>query len=201
MLRVGLTGGLASGKSFVGRELARLGCRVISADALGHEVLLRGEDAYAPVLDEFGPGILDQDGQINRAKLAALVFQDPARLEKLNQIVHPAVNRRQQARIAEIAAREPDAIVVIEAAILVETGSFRNFDKLIVVVCRREQQIERACERENSTRQDVMARLDRQLPLEEKQKVADYVIDTSGTKEETLAQTRQVYESLRSLSA
>jgi dephospho-CoA kinase len=130
-----------------------------------------------------------------------LVFKDPVRLEKLNRIVHPAVTRQQQTLAAEIAAREPNAILVVEAAILVETGSYRKFDKLIVVVCRREQQIERALEREGSTLGDVMARLDRQLPLEDKRKVADYVIDTSGTKEETLAQTRQVYESLRSLSA
>jgi len=201
MLRVGLTGGLASGKSLVGRELARLGCHVISADELGHEVMLPGGEAYAPILAEFGPEILNAEGQIDRAKLAATVFKDPERLEKLTRIVHPAVTRRQQALVADIASREPGAIVVLEAAILVETGGYRNFDQLIVVVCRREQQIERALEREKSTREDVLARLDRQLPLEEKRKVADYVIDTSGTKDETLAQTRQVYESLRSLSA
>jgi dephospho-CoA kinase len=201
MLRVGLTGGLASGKSLVGRELARLGCHVLSADEIGHEVLLPGGEAYSAVVDEFGREILDDDGQIHRGRLAGLVFNDPVRLEKLNRIVHPAVTRRQQTLAAEIAAREPNAILVVEAAILVETGSYRKFDKLIVVVCRREQQIERALEREGSTLGDVMARLDRQLPLEDKRKVADYVIDTSGTKEETLAQTRQVYESLRSLSA
>ncbi len=201
MLRVGLTGGLASGKSFVGRELARLGCQVISADELGHDVMLPGEEAFAPTLAEFGPEILNAGGQIDRAKLAATVFVDPARLEKLTRIVHPAVTRKQQALVADIATSQPGAIVVIEAAILVETGSYRNFDKLIVAVCSREQQIERARARENSTLEDVLARLDRQLPLEEKQKLADYVIDTSGTKEEALAQTRQVYQSLRSLSA
>jgi dephospho-CoA kinase len=201
MLRVGLTGGLASGKSFVGRELARLGCHVLSADEIGHEVLLPEGAAYGAVLAEFGDDILDAGRQIDRRKLAGLVFQDPARLEKLNRIVHPAVRERQQALAAEIAAREPNAILVVEAAILVETGSYRNFDKLIVVVCRREQQIERASKRDETTLEDLMARLDRQLPLEDKRKVADYVIDTSGTKEETLAQTRHVYESLRSLSA
>lgn len=195
MLRVGLTGGLASGKSFVGAELAKLGCYVISADEIGHEVLLPDGEAYAPVLAEFGNQILDDGAQIDRAKLAAIVFHDPARLEKLNSIVHPAVSRRQQALIATQNA----AIVVVEAAILVETGSFRRFDKLIVVVCPREQQIERALNRGLGL-EDIMARLDRQLALEEKRKFADYVVDTSGTKEETLAQTRQVYESLRSLA-
>ena len=195
MLRVGLTGGLASGKSFVGAELAQLGCYVISADEIGHEVLLPDGEAYVPVLAEFGNQILCAGTHIDRAKLAAIVFNDPARLEKLNSIVHPAVSRRQQALIAAQNA----AIVVIEAAILVETGSFRKFDKLIVVVCRREQQIERALKR-GLALEDILARLDRQLPLEEKRKFADYVIDTSGTKEEALAQTRQVYESLRSLA-
>ena len=201
MLRIGLTGGLASGKSFVGRELARLGCRVISADEIGHEVLLPDGEAYAPTLAEFGNNILNENGQIERAKLAALVFKDPERLEKLTRIVHPAISKRQQALVAEIAVREPDAIVVIEAAILVETGGYRKFDKLIVAVCRLDQQIERACAREGSTLEDVMARMDRQLPLEEKRKVADYIVDTSGEREQTLAQTRQIYAALRSLSA
>jgi dephospho-CoA kinase len=195
MLRVGLTGGLASGKSFVGEELARLGCQVINSDEIGHAVILPDGEAYAAVLAEFGDHILGDDGHIDRARLAAIVFKDPARLEKLNAIVHPAVSRRQQALIAGSDA----AIVVTEAAILVETGSYRKFDKLIVAVCSREQQIERALKRGLAV-EDVMARLDRQLPLEEKRKVADYIIDTSGKKEDTLAQTRQVFESLRSLA-
>jgi dephospho-CoA kinase len=195
MLRVGLTGGLASGKSFVGAALASFGCQVINSDEIGHQVLLPDGEAYAPALAEFGSAVLGEGELIDRAKLAAIVFKDPARLEKLNRIVHPAVSQRQQALIASLDAD----IVVIEAAILVETGSFRKFDKLIVVVCIREQQIERALKRGLGL-EDVMARLDRQLPLEEKQKFADYIIDTSGEKEQTLAQTRQVYESLRSLA-
>ncbi len=137
---------------------------------------------------------------IDRKKLAALVFEDRERLEKLNRLVHPPVGERQARMIAEIARRDPEAIVVVAAAILVETGSYRRFDRLIVVTCTLEQQIERAMKRGPHSREEVVARLNRQLPLEEKVRLADYVIDTSGTKENTLEQVRAVYNSLRSLS-
>lgn len=200
MLRVGLTGGLASGKSFVGHALADLGCHWIEADELGHQVLLPGGEAYDPVVDEFGEEILDQDRFIDRRKLSALVWDKPERLARLNSLVHPPVIARQQRAIAEIVNNHPDAIIVVEAAILVETGSYKRFDRLILVVCAVEQQMERALKRGTYTKEEVMARLDRQLPLEEKLRVADYVIDTSGTKERTLEQVKAVYNSLRSLS-
>jgi dephospho-CoA kinase len=201
MLRVGLTGGLASGKSFVAHGLRDLGCYLIEADELGHQVLLPGAEAYDAAVHEFGDGILDDDGYIERRRLAAIVFADPERLKKLNSFVHPAVRARQERTIAEISARDPKGIIVVEAAILVETGSYKSFDRLIVVVCSPEMQIERAMKRDSATREQVIARLERQLPLQEKLRYADYVIDTSGTKEETLKQTREVYNSLRSLEA
>ncbi len=200
MLRVGLTGGLASGKSFVGDALAELGCYLIEADKLGHEVMLPGAEAYDAIVREFGSVVLDPGGYIDRRKLSALVWDHPERLEKLNSFVHPAVRVREQRRMAEIAQADPNAIAVVAAAILVETGSYRNFDKLIVVTCTAEQQMERALKRGTYSKEEVLARLSRQLPLEEKLRVADYVIDTSGSKENTLAQVTIVYESLRSLS-
>jgi len=200
MLRVGLTGGLASGKSFVGHALAELGCQLIEADELGHQVLLPGAEAYDAVVNEFGDEILDQDRHIVRRRLGALVWDHPERLAKLNSIVHPVVIARQQEIIAKIAEQDPAAIVVVEAAILVETGSYRRFDRLIVVVCTLEQQVERAMKRSAYSKEEVLARLSRQLPLEEKVRVADYVIDTSGSKEHTLEQVKTVYDSLRSLS-
>ncbi len=200
MLRVGLTGGLASGKSFVGHALADLGCHLIQADELGHQVLLPGAEAYDEVVQEFGNDILDQDGFIDRKKLGELVFGQPELLEKLSKIVHPKVGARQKRIIDEIVQADPKAIIVVEAAILVETGSYKRCDRLIVAVCSAEQQMERAMKRGAYTREEVLARLSRQLPLEEKLKVADYVIDTSGTKEDTIAQVRAVYDSLRSLS-
>ena len=133
--------------------------------------------------------------------MGALVWDNPERLAKLNSLVHPVVIARQQEIIAKIERNDPAAIVVVEAAILVETGSYRRFDRLIVVICTVEQQVERAMRRGAYSKEEVLARLSRQLPLKEKVRVADYVIDTSDTKEHTLDQVRTVYNSLRSLSA
>jgi len=200
MLRVGLTGGLACGKTFVGHALADLGCHLIEADKLGHEVMLPGAEAFDAIVSEFGAGVLDPSGQIDRRKLSALVWDHPERLEKLNSFVHPAVWAREQGRMAEIARADPHAIAVVEAAILVETGSYKGFDKLIVVTCTAEQQMERALKRGSYSKEEVQARLGRQLPIEEKLRLADYVIDTSGSKENTLEQVRAVYAKLRSLT-
>ena len=200
MLRVGLTGGLASGKSFVGRALADLGCLLIQADELGHRVLQPGGEAYDAVIREFGPGIVRADGAIDRLKLAALVFHDSQRLPALNALVHPPVWARERCLMDEYAAAHPHGIAVVEAAILVETGSYRNYSKLIVAVCSEEQQIKRAMSRDGMTREQVLDRLSRQMPLAEKIQYADYVIDTSGAKENTLAQTRAVYQALFALN-
>lgn len=197
MLKVGLTGGLACGKSFVGEALAGYGCYLIRADELGHEVLAPGGEAFEAVREEFGPAVLDPDGQIDRRKLATRVFEDPAALARLNSLVHPAVVRREERLMAGFAVREPKGIVVVEAAILIETGSYKRFDRLILVTCTEEQQVARAQHRDGIAEAEVRARISRQLPLAEKRKFADFVIDTSGAKEETLRQTRAVYAQLR----
>ncbi|HLK47640.1 MAG TPA: dephospho-CoA kinase [Bryobacteraceae bacterium] len=197
MLKVGLTGGLASGKTFVGEALAGYGCFLIRADELGHEALAPGGPAFAPAVREFGPAILAPDGAVDRRKLAARVFDDPEALARLNALVHPAVRRREEQLIAEYAAREPKGIAVVEAAILIETGSYKRFDRLILVTCTEEQQVARARRRDGASEADVRARLSRQMPLADKRKFADFVIDTSGAKEDTLRQTRAVYEQLR----
>jgi dephospho-CoA kinase len=197
MLRVGLTGGLASGKSFVGKALASLGCHAISADELGHEVLMPGGEAYEDVVREFGRGVLAPDGTIDRSRLAAEVFGRPERLAALNGLVHPPVIRREERMLGEFEARDPNGIAVVEAAILIETGSYRRFDKIVLAVAAREQQIERAVAR-GLSREQAIARIERQIPLEEKRTYADYVIDTSGQKEDTLRQVREVYQALRS---
>jgi dephospho-CoA kinase len=198
---VGLTGGLACGKTFVGEALAGYGCLLIQADELGHAVLEPGGEAYNAVVGEFGREILTSDGHIDRRLLAARVFGHPERLERLNTLVHPPVVRQEEELIAEFAAREPHGIAVVEAAILIETGSHKRFDKLILVTCPEEQQMERALRREGAVAEDVRARLSRQMPLAEKRKFADFVIDTSGEKPETLRQTRAVYEALRSIES
>lgn len=192
MLRVGLTGGLATGKSLVGDALVNLGCHLLQADQVGHAVLAPDGEAYAAVIAQFGTGIVDPGGVINRKRLAEIVFGDPAQLTRLNALVHPAVFARQEAWFAEIAAREPKAVAIVEAAIMVETGSFRRYDRIILTVCREVQQIARAMARDGLTEVQVRERIARQLPESEKRKKANYVIDTSGTLDQTLEQTAQV---------
>jgi len=197
ILKVGLTGGLATGKTHVGRVLAGLGCHVLCADELGHQVLLPGGEAYNDVVKEFGPGILAADGRIDRRLLAAQVFDCPERLEKLNSLVHPHVVKREELWLSELEARQPGSIAVVEAAILIETGSYKRFDRLILTVCSPELQVRRHMERSGDSEAETRARLARQMPLEIKRRYADYVIDTSGSREDTDRQVREVFAKLR----
>ena len=199
MLQVALTGGLATGKSHVGKMFVELGCYLIQADELGHAALAPSGQAYAPAIAEFGIAILDPSGAIDRKALAAIVFNHPEKLQKLNAIVHPAVEQLRLSQIEDIRAKDPKAIVIVEAAIHIETGGYKRYQKLILVVCSEQQQMERAMARDHATREEVLARLARQMPLSEKQKYADYVIDTSGAYDDTRRQTVEVYNSLRGL--
>jgi len=201
MLKVGLTGGLASGKSFVGDALASYGCLVVQADELGHRALETGGEAHDAVIREFGAGIVGAAGEIDRKRLAKLVFDDPEKLARLNALVHPPVMRQEEEMAAEFAPRAPDGIFVVEAAILIETGSYQRFDRLILVICTVEQQVERAMRREGAVETVVRARLSRQMPVDDKRKFAHFVIDTSGTKENTLRQTHAVYAALRRIES
>jgi dephospho-CoA kinase len=193
MLIAGLTGGMACGKSFVAEALRDLGAHVIEADELGHQVIGPGGEARAAVLEAFG--------ETDRAKLAAAVFGNPAELAKLNAIVHPAVRARARRMADEIGAAEPHAVVVYVAAILIESGGMDGVTRTVVVTCTREQQLARALSRPGATEEAVLARLEHQMPVAEKVARADYVIDTNGTKEETLRQTKMVFEELRKLAS
>jgi dephospho-CoA kinase len=199
MLRVGLTGGYATGKTFVGRELEQLGCLLISADKLGHEVLEPGGEAYEPAHDAFGDAILNGDGTINRKKLGEIVFSSPEKLALLSGFVHPAVFHLENELMARYAEAKHDGIAVVEAAILIETGRFSTYERLIVTVCDSETQITRGMRRDHLTRDQVLERLAHQMPVEEKRKYADFVIDTSGEKAETIRATEAVYMELKSL--
>ena len=201
MLKVGLTGGYATGKSFVAGELERLGCRVIYADKLGHATLLPDGEAYGPAVEEFGAQILDAGGNIDRNKLGKLVFGDDRRLVTLNSFVHPAVFRLEEELLQAIKRDEPAAIAVVEAAILIETGRHRLFDRIIVTTCCVELQIARGMKRDGLTREQVLERLSKQLPADEKKRFADCVIDTEGTKEETAMRVAQVFSELRRIEA
>ena len=194
MLRVGLTGGFATGKSFVGRALVDLGCHLLQADQVGHAVLAPDGEAYAAVITEFGRGIVDADGTIARKRLGEIVFAHPEKLARLNALVHPAVFDRQEAWFAQLPA---NSIAVVEAAIMIETGSYRRYDRIILTVCRPDLQIARAMERDHLAEAQVRERLARQMPASEKRKYAHFVIDTSGTPEETLDQTARVCAQLK----
>lgn len=199
MLLVGLTGGYATGKSFVADELERLGCRLVYADSLGHQALLPSGQAYQPVLDLFGEEILTA-GFIDRKKLGQIVFARPDLLDKLSALIHPAVFHAEQKLIEEYSRLNSRAIVVVEAAILIEAGRHKIFDRLIVTVCSTETQIARAMKRDGLTREQVKTRLAKQMPVEEKSSYADYLVDTDGPKESTLFRVNEVFTELRGLA-
>ena len=181
----------------MGEALAGWGCLLIEADELGHEVLRPGGEAYEPVIREFGSDVLDAGGEIDRRRLAARVFGNPEALARLNALVHPPVVRREEQFIAGFAAREPKGIAVVVGAVLIETGSYKRFDRLVLVTCSAQQQLDRAMRRDGATEAEVRARLGQQMSFDQKRQFADYVIDTSGSKQDTLRQTRAVYEELR----
>lgn len=199
-MKVGLTGGYATGKSLVARELERLGCRLIYADQLGHAVLEPDGEAYAPTVETFGHEILDADGTIDRKKLGEIVFASPELLNKLSSFVHPAVIRAEEQMLREFQGQDPRGVAVVEAAILIEIGRDSAFDRVILTSCDEETQIARAMKRDHATREQVLARVARQLPLDEKRRRAHYVVDTSGPKEETAQQVQRVYRELKQLA-
>jgi dephospho-CoA kinase len=200
MLRVGLTGGYATGKSFVASELEKRGCCLIYADRLGHEVMAPGGPAYRPIVERFGAAILGPDGAIDRKLLAAIVFGNEELLEQLNGIVHPAVFDLEEALLAKFIAIDPRAIVVMESAILIETGRYKAFDRLILTTCPESLQVSRGMKRDRLPRSEVLKRIHNQMPLDKKEKFADFVIETSRSKAETAAQVAVVYQTLKSLA-
>ncbi len=202
MLKVGLTGGLACGKTFVGEALAGCGCLLIQADELGHA----GAGAGRRSVRRRGAGIRAGDSGRGAATSTGTRWRRgcSARPSAWRGSTAWCIRRwcgGKSELMAEFAAREPHGIAVVEAAILIETGSYQRFDRIILVTCREEQQVERAMRREGAGRETSRARLSRQMPLEEKRKFADFVIDTSGEKEDTLRQTRAVYEALRRIES
>lgn len=200
MIKVGLTGGYASGKSFVAAELERLGCFLIYADRLGHQVLEPDGEAYTPTLEAFGQEILGSDRRIDRKKLAAVVFGVPELLLKLTGFVHPAVFRLEEKMLAGFESQNPNGIAVIEAAILIETGRYKTFDRLILTVCDEATQVNRGMKRDGLSAEQVRQRMGRQMPVEEKTLYADYVVNTSGDKGETIRQVQAIYQDLKALA-
>lgn len=196
ILRVGLTGGVASGKSTVARILAELGALVLDADEIAHRAIDPDGAAHEQVLARFGRGLLDEQGRVDRSRLARQVFRDATARRELNAIVHPVVRAEIDRGIADLARRSGPSIAVVDAALLVETGAYRDFHRLIVVRCDRATQLRRLVARDGASREDAEGRLEAQAPLEEKLAQADYVIDTETTLVQTRAQTQRVYANL-----
>jgi len=198
MLRVGLTGSIGVGKSYVASLFEELGCHVLDADQTAREVVLPGTPGLKVVTEAFGEEILNPDGTLNRKQLGALVFADEAQRQRLNYLLHPFIIARQDEILKRWEAEDPQGIGIVDAALMIESGGYRRFDKLIVVHCRPEVQLERLMLRDNLSRDEAQRRIDSQMPQEEKQKFADYLIDTSDGFELTREQTLKVYNDLRS---
>jgi len=200
MLRVGLTGSIAVGKSFVASTFAELGCHVLDADQTAREVVLPGSPGLAAVAASFGPEVLNPDGTLNRQTMAALVFADEDKRQQLNHILHPFIIARQDEILREWEKEDPDGIGIVDAALMIESGGCKRFDKLIVVHCRPEVQLERLMLRNGLSRDEAQRRIDSQMPQEEKQRFADYLIDTSDGYELARARTLEVHDELRRLA-
>ena len=210
MLKVGLTGGIAAGKSVVGEMFVALGARLVQADRIAHSLMQPGQAVYNEVVRHFGREILNPDCSVNRAKLAEVAFgpasapesKRASRIEELNRIVHPVVIRSQEEWMADMGRQDPHAVAIVEAALILEAGAAERFDRLIVVTCSAEQRVARFAARQkidfDAARKEVMRRMAAQLPDEEKIKAADYVIDNSGSLDQTREQVRQVWQKLQS---
>jgi len=199
MLRVGLTGGIATGKSTVGAMFVELGCHLIESDQITHRLFEPGQAVHAAVVSQFGNRILARDGSIDRRILGDMVFKDPQARARLNSLVHPAIILRQQDWLKEMEAQDPHGIAIVDAALMIEVGTYKNYDKVIVVTSSSEIQRERLRARSALSEEQIESRIRSQMPTEEKIKYADFVIDNSGSIESTRAQVERVYEQLRAV--
>jgi dephospho-CoA kinase len=196
MLQVGLTGNIASGKSHASSVFAELGARIIDADAIVHDLFSPGSETYNKVAAAFGPRVIGSDGTIDRRSLGDIVFHDRSKLQLLNALVHPDVQREVMARVFELEKRGFDGIVITDAALLIESGYYRRQDRLIVVFCDADLQLARVMTRCGLSEEEARVRIDSQMRQEEKVKLADYTIDTSGTYSSTREQIEGIYRDL-----
>jgi dephospho-CoA kinase len=196
VLKVGLTGGIACGKTVVRRRLEERGIPTLDADAVVHRLLQSGTDVTRRIAERFGKGVLASDGSVDRKALGAIVFGDEEARRKLNAIVHPGVWREIE-RFFEEREKASEPVAVVDAALMIETGSYRRYDRVVVVHCRPELQLERLMARDGLPREDALRRMSAQMPTEEKLPFADFLVDTSGSIEETLKQADDLVANLR----
>lgn len=195
-LLVGLTGGIATGKSTVSGILRGLGCEIIDADLLAREVVEPGQPALAQIASEFGRDVVTASGALDRKRLGAIIFADPERRRRLEAITHPAIRDRFLARLDELAEQGFVGIVVFDAAVMIESGNYKNMDRLVVVVTDDPTQMTRLHGRDGTAAPENRRKIDSQMPLAEKAKLADYVIDNSGSRDATAEQVRRVFAAL-----
>jgi len=195
-LLVGLTGGIATGKSTVSTMFAHLGAKVVDADLLAREVVMPGQPALAEIVSKFGAGVLQPDGHLDRKKLGTIVFGDPERRKRLEQITHPAIHTRQQRVLSVYEEEAFEGVVLWDAAVLIESGGHKRMDKLVVVLTDPDTELARLMARDGMGKQEARGRIAAQMPVAEKAKLADYVIDNSGTRAETERRVRLVYGKL-----
>ncbi|HSS19279.1 MAG TPA: dephospho-CoA kinase [Pyrinomonadaceae bacterium] len=201
MLRVGLTGSIGVGKSFVSGVLAELSCHVLDADETAREVVAPNSSGLRDLVATFGGDILHADGTLNRSALGAIVFADEGKRVTLNSILHPYIIAAQDQTLREWEVVDPHGIAVVDAALMIESGGYKRFDKIVVVHCQDEIQLERVMKRNNLTREEAARRIATQMPQAEKKKFADYLIDSSDGFVETRHATEGVYQRLREASA
>jgi len=195
-LLVGLTGGIATGKSTVSAMFAHLGAKIVDADLLAREVVMPGQPAFARILEEFGPEVVQPDGHLDRKRLGAIVFADPARRKALEAITHPAIRTRQQRILSVYEEESFEGLVVWDVALLFETGGAQQMDKIVVVAADEATELARLIARDGLGEEDARRRIASQMPVAEKAARADYVIDNSGTRPETERRVRLVYQAL-----
>jgi dephospho-CoA kinase len=201
MLRVGLTGGIATGKSTAGQMFVELGCHLIDSDRITHQLFEPGQNVHRAVVEQFGRRIVAPDGTIDRRVLGDIVFKDPEARLKLNSLVHPAVIQRQQEWLNEIQQKDPKGVAIVDAALMIEVGTYKNYDKVIVVTCTPEIQKRRLLERSGLSEDAINARIRSQMPMTEKVKYADFVIDSSGELADTRRQVTEITARLRESAA
>ena len=195
-LLVGLTGGIATGKSTVSEIFRRLGGVIIDADLLAREVVEPGEPALAQIVAEFGDDVLRGDGTLDRKKLGAVVFGNAGRRKRLEEITHPAIRDRFRCRLAELEAQGFGGVVFWDAPVMIESGGYRDMDKLVVVATDEETQSARLCARDGIESVEAERKIRSQMPVADKAKLADYVIDNAGDRATTEARVREVYAAL-----
>ena len=200
MISAGLTGGIGCGKTAVATMFAALGGITIDSDEIGRNLMQPGNVVYDRIVSGFGPEVVEPSGHLNRAKIADIVFHDLDKLKHLNAIVHAPVLREIDRRVFLQRQKDPNSVVLVESAVLFEAGQNRRFDKMIVVWCRPEQQVERYRAKSKISAEDIQRRMAAQMPGEEKKRLADYVIDTSGSMEGTESQVQEVFAQLLALA-